>query len=309
MQKQRIILIIGVVLALIATFLVKMYLDQQSRNASKAAEEVAKVKYERMQREVEAAQTPVLVAKEDIPAGVALEPQSLEVKVVPNQFVQPQAVTSFNRITGMFTVAPIVKDEQITLTKLAYQKQQGSAGGLAEVTPTGKRAITIRVDEITSVGGMTKAGDYVDVLTIVGLPVRTADGKEAMQTTIIPLFQRVLVLAVGQQIAAAPAAEPGSARYKEEKPAFSPLITLSLGPQEASIISFIQEQQGKIQLVLRSPADGRTEPVSLITWDTLLQYLSPAKGEEATLQSKKEEYIEIYRGLNKERLPLSEERK
>jgi pilus assembly protein CpaB len=306
MPRQRIILIIGIVLALIAVFMIKVYLDQQRLEV----QEQAKKKIAQLQ----ANQAAVLVAKQDIPRGTVIEPDMLETAVVPNQFVQPQAVTSLDRIAGMITVVPISQGEQITLNKLSTQKGISAGGGLAELTPVGKRAITIAVDNIASLAGMIRPGDYVDVIAMIPVPVQTADGKQAAQAAVMPLFQNVLVLAVGTETSAVPAAQPESRYKKQEAKEPSPLITLALASQEASLIAFVQEQ-GKIRLTLRSPADSKTEPIQPASWDTLFQYLMPKEMQQKTPEQpavKKEPivpadtttYIEIERGGAKEKVPL-----
>jgi pilus assembly protein CpaB len=196
MQKQRLILIIGIILGVVAVVMLNVYLTQQKRKV----DEDAQKKVETIKNELQTNQTAVLIAKEDILRGAAIASTQLEVKIIPNQFVQPQAVTSLDRVSGMLTIAPISKGEQVTLSKLTYPKQ--SAGeGLAGVTPPGKRAITISVDNISSLAGMIKPGDYVDIITQVNIPVQTPQGQQVSQV-VIPLFQNVLILAVGQDILA-----------------------------------------------------------------------------------------------------------
>jgi pilus assembly protein CpaB len=289
-QKQQIILIIGIALALIAVFMVKVYLDEQRK--------IIQGKERERAEKIQANQTSLLVAKEDIPRGATIEPDSLEAKIVPNQFVQPGAVTSLDRISGMTTVAPISQGEQISLSKLTYQR----ASDLAGATPTGKRAITIAVDNVASLSGMIRAGDYVDVITIVPVPMQTTEGKAASQLATFSLFQNTLVLAVGQEIAGARREE---GRYtKEAEKENIPLITLALSPQEANITAFIQEQQGRFRLVLRSPADAKVEPVMPVDWPTVLQYLMPRQVGNTKEEPPPAGYVEIYRGLDKEKVPL-----
>ena len=299
-DKQKLILISGVVLGIVVIIMVKMYVDQQQL----VAQEQAKRAIANMQTN----QTVVLVAKQDIPKGVVIESAGLDTAVVPNKFVQPQAVTSLNRISGMVTVADISKGEQITLTKLANVKQAG--GDLAGVTPAGKRAISISVDSISSVGGMVKPGDYVDVIATLQVPVQSAEGQQASQIAVLPLFQNVLVLAVGQNTGGP--VNPGSrgrGETVETAGAGPALITLALTPQEASFAAFVQEQ-GKIRLTLRSPADAKVEPITPANLNTLFQYIMPQQQAQTVEQaSKKEapqvETIEIYRGTSKERIPIS----
>ena len=291
MSKQKMFLIGGIVFGILAVFMLNSYIQQQRQTA----EEEAK-------REVRGNQTTVLVAKQDLVKGIFIDAKMLSSEIVPNQYLQPQAVTSLDRINGMITVAQISKGEQITLNKLAYARGQES---LASAIPIGKRAITVNVDNISSLLGMIKPGDYVDVISLVPVPMQTPEGKQVTQVGVIPLFQNVLVLAVGQDTGA-----PGVGKNKkEEKREESPLITLALNPQEANIIAFVQEQ-GKIRLSLRSPGDSQIQSIQPASWDTVMQYAMPNMiNKDAPQEAKKPEpqaegYVEVYRGLNKERVPI-----
>ncbi len=291
-EKQKLILISGVVLGIVAIVMTKMYLDQQQQ----AVQEKAQKAIANMQ----ANQAAVLVSKQDIPEGAVIDAEMLETAVVPNQFIQPQAVTSLDRIAGMITIAPISKGEQISLSKLTSNKRSGG-GDLSGVTPSGKRAISIVVDNIASLSGMIKPGDYVDVLATIQIPEQGADNQATSQMAVVPLFQNILVLAVGGNTASI---SPESSRYAEKEASSSggnTTITLALGPQEANLIAFVQEQ-GKIRLIMRSPADAKVEPIIPASWDTLFQYIAPQNVTEKPVDTN--EYVEVLRGLNKEKVPL-----
>lgn len=284
---------------IISIIFINAYVSQQR--------ELVKEQAKRVIERIQSNQAAVLVAKDDIPKGTAIESSLLETAIVPGEYVQPQAVTSLDRIAGMLVIAPFSKGEQITLSKLASQQQAQAGGSLAMVTPIGTRAITIPVDNISSLVGMIKPGDYVDVIGMMPVPVQTSEGKAASQIVTMPLFQKVLVLAVGQETGVALAAQDN--RYKkEEKKEIPSLITLALKPQEANFIAFVQEQ-GKLRLVLRSPADSQVQQVAPASWDTLFQYIMPQMPQERDAQAKAEprpeEYVEIYRGVNREKILLS----
>lgn len=294
MSKQKMFLIGGIVFGILAVFMLNSYIQQQRQTV----EEEAK-------REVRGNQTAVLVAKQDLSKGMFIDANMLSSEIVPNQYLQPQAVTSLDRINGMITVAQISKGEQITLNKLAYARQQES---LASAIPIGKRAITVNVDNISSLLGMIKPGDYVDVISLVPVPMQTPEGKQVTQVGVIPLFQNVLVLAVGQDTGAPGEGKSEGRNKKEERKEASPLITLALNPQEANIIAFVQEQ-GKIRLSLRSPGDSQIQPIQPASWDTVMQYAMPNMIKGAPQEAKKVEpqaegYVEVYRGLNKESVPI-----
>lgn len=307
MQKQRLfLLILGAVLALAAVVMVKVYLERERQQISK---DITKQTYELSQKN----RVTVLVAKKDIPRGSNIDSTSVKEELVPPDFIQPQAVSSLTRTEGMITVVPIAQGEQITLTKLAFPREMG---GLAELTPAGKRAITIPVDNIASLAGLIKPGNYVDAIAMIPVPVETSEGqKPATQLASIPLFQNVLVLAVGQDTGSFEKGESG--RYKREiqggKGGDSSLITLALSPEEANLIAFVQEQ-GRIRLTLRSPTDALVQQVNPATWETLFRHVMPHmfKDEPAPQEENIQQepvapygYVEIYRGTSKEKVPIS----
>jgi pilus assembly protein CpaB len=299
MQRQKIIIIIGVLLALMAVFMAKSYIDQQRQQV----EADAKRKIAAIQQNISKNEVKVFVANKDIPRGGAISSDNMEINIVPEQYRQPQAISSADRAIGMVAIVPISKGEQLSLNKLAQPRQ---LGGLAEGTPVGKRAITIAVDNISSVGGLVKPGDYVDVMALVPVPVTTPDGKQVSQVAVMPLFQNILVLAVGQDIGAITSAS-GGRKESEKRSEGSPLITLALEPQDANLIAFVQEQ-GKLRLTLRSPADSQMQATQPASWDTLFRYLMPPKQETPqpeVKESAKTDYVEIFRGLNKDKIPLS----
>lgn len=298
MQKKKLFFLVGGVIIFIAGILMlQSHIQQREQMVKKQL----KKQFEAM-KENEVA---VLVAKKDIPRGSSINPEDMGVAIVPKQHAQPQAVTSADRIADMITIAPIVSGEQITLSKLQYPSTQ--AGGLAAATPAGRRAVAVAVDNLGSLVGMLKPGDYVDVTAIMTVPVPTPEGKTVGQTAVLPLFQNIQVLAVGQQLSAQTASE---GRYKrDEKKDISSLITLALKPQEANLLTFVQEQ-GKLTLSLRSPADPKMEPVQPANWETLFQYILPKEAPSSAKQQVKKqeeptEYVEVYRGLRKEKIPLS----
>jgi pilus assembly protein CpaB len=295
-EKQKLILISGIILGIVAIVITKMYIDQQ--------QQVVQTKAKAAIASMQSNQTAVLVAKQEIPKGSVISPGMFNTAIVPNKFVQPQAVTSLDRIAGMVTVAPISKGEQISLSKLTNEKRS-SGSDLAGVTPAGKRAISVVVDNIASLSGMVNPGDYVDVLAIIQVPFQGQDGKITNQIAVVPLFQNVLVLAVGKDLGGAVA----TSRYAEASSGGNSLITLALGPQEANLIAFVQEQ-GKIRLIMRSPADAKIEPMAPASWESLFQYIMPPKPEVDSEANKVKpvdttEYVEVLRGLSKEKVPLS----
>lgn len=305
-MRKKLPLIIGIIMALVATYLVKIYTDQQrSAVIADANRKLSKIQAE---------QVPVLVAARDMAKGTVLDKDSVSVAIISSQYVQPQAATSLDRVAGMLSAVSLSKGEQITLNKLiAVKDNSSSTSSLAMATPIGKRAVTISVDSISAVGGMIRPGDYVDVVAMIVVPMTTAQGKQANQATSVSLFQNVLVLAIGQDLSSISqeTSASGSRYKKEERKVDSSMITLALNPKEANLLGFVQDQ-GRIRLALRSPADAQIEQIQAASWDSLFQYLMPpevveaqAQQAAATKEVKPESYVEIYRGLNKEKFVIT----
>ncbi len=299
-MAKRLPLIIGVVLAILAALMVKVYLDQQKQRYDAAID--------RAKTEVQESPVPVLVVNQDIPQGKAVDPTMFEVVNAPASRVPPQAVSSMSAIAGMAAATNLTRGEPLTYSKLIPTNiQQPASTTLAMTVPAGKRAITISVDNISGIAGMIKPGDYVDVLCLTDTPIENPestpapqkDSKKTPSETVFPLFQNILVLAKGQELT----------KDKGDKKvgAGDNTITLALTPQEASLIAFVQEQ-GKIRLILRSPQDSSVQSVPMANWEALLEYLMPEQyktAKEETGGEGPKGKVEIYRGLEKQVVPLS----
>jgi len=288
-QKQRLIfLIVGIVLGLVAIVMVNIYIKDQAENVKRQAQKAV----ERMRQN----QVAVLVARVDIPAEATIQSSMFDTAIVPREYVQPQTATSADSIAGMVTIAPISKGEQINIGKLTQSGQQTKRRDLASLTPAGKRAVTVAAENLGELVGMIKPQDFVDVIALVPVPTEEGNNKQGVKQTIMPVFQNVLVLAVGQETNPQAPAQRGREKASN--------ITLALDPKEANILAFLQEQ-GKIRVALRSQNDTQLEQVEPITWDSVLNYVPGLRPPEVKIEP--QETIEIYRGLTKERIPVSKE--
>lgn len=304
-MPKRLSLIIGAVLAVLAVVMVKVYMDQQRAAVIKQAQ----LEIEKSRKN----QTTVLVAKKNIPKGTMIEEAMLGQKIMPIEFAQPGALTSADSIVGKAAVIDIAVDEQITKNKVLPMRdvKVGGTAGLPQQIPPGKRAVTVPVDVLTSVGGMIKPYDYVDVIATLRIPVQTPDGKQSSQLTTVPIFQNVLVLAVGQDIGS-PAQEKGKGgRYyekEETKKELAATITLALTPHEANLISFVLEQKATLRMVLRSPIDPQVQEVTLSGWESLISYIpQPPRPDQGPgkVEPPPRRKVEVWRGTTLEDVYLS----
>lgn len=289
-------LIIAIASAFIATILVITWLNQQQR---RTAEELS-----RKFKELHANTVDAIYAKVDISRGKIISEDMLFTKPMTKNSLPPEAATSVARVIDRIAAVNIKEGSIIQLDMIGWPATKETT--LAMKTPIGKRAITVPVDNISSLMGMIRPGDYVDVISLIPLPAMTAEGKQATQPAMVPLFQNVQVLAVGSHLGRPQEAESGLRRRAAEevqRQDSAPLITLALNPEEINLLAFVQEQ-GKIRLVLRSQADAKIEVVQPASWETLLRYLYPNMDFSAKEAKKEIPQVEVIRGPKREMVPL-----
>ena len=236
--------------------------------------------------------TEVLVAAKDLPEGTKVEEAHLAVAAVPQKFVQPFATRSPADVVGMVTAAPIAEGEQLLVNKLRRPDVVPASATLSGVMPKGKRAVTIGVDAITGVGGFVRPGDAVDVLWTVKLP------GAAQEVITLTLFQDIPGSAVGNVFVGR------VTRQAESTPQYT--VTLALTPQEASFLLFAREQ-GKVQLSLRPRQEEGIVAMAPATSATFNAFMESQFGLEARPAVKPVRQIEVYKGLKRDVVLLSEE--
>lgn len=227
-----------------------------------------------------AADTPVLVAKVDIPARTTVTADMVEVRLVEADERSVLAFDSVAAIKGKVTRFPIAANEQVLSSKLVDLSSGSSATArsLSYIIPEGKRAFAISTDEVRDVGGLLLPGDYVDV--IVRYDIEFGTTTETAYLAHI-LLQNVEVLAVSQTIVdVVPEQEPSATgqreRISESKPIPSAgTITLALTAEDAQLI-FLAESHGEIRFALRPYGDAEKRPVDFTTERELLPPNIPA---------------------------------
>ncbi len=158
--------------------------------------------------------------------------------------------------------------------KQASAPTETAVSSLAIKTPPGKRALTLLVDSLSAVGGLIGPGDYVDIMAHLTIPPPPNTNLQPDKLSGI-LFQNVQVLAVGTNIQS-----PGA--YETQQQSSVLTITFAVDPEEAGLLVFAQ-QNGKLQLALRSVDESEAKILQPANWENLAQYSLDKNGLEITV--------------------------
>lgn len=191
--------------------------------------------------------TPVVVASRDLELGAPLTPTMVQVVPWPSGAIPVGSFKELKQIDGRVVRSPVFKGEPILEPKLA---PEGTKGGLNSVIPGGKRAISVRVNEVVGVAGFALPGSYVDIM------VNTKDSKDTAVSKIV--LKRILVLAVAQE-----------ANRDDTKPKVVSAVTLEVTPEEAEKID-LARSIGSLSLVLRNSIDQQDMETAGVRREDLL---------------------------------------
>ncbi len=271
-------LVLAAGVGVIASFAVSRYLENQARTLE--------------QRKAPSADLiTMVVAATEIPLATSIERQHLKVVHVPPEASPRSAFPSVEDVIGRVTQMNILEEEPILEGKLV---STGFGGGLQSVIPEGKRAITVRANDVIGVAGFLSPGDYVDVIATM---MERSQGSLITKT----VLQKIKVLSVGQQM------EPSS----DGKSRAVSTVTLLVTPDEAERL-VAATSQGQIQLVMRSAVDFSEKSTAGSSSEELLGKSGAPKPAAAPSEAKPEPpkkiapkappgtTIEIFRGTEKE---------
>ena len=186
------------------------------------------------------ASTKVVVAAVDIELGSKINPQMLTTSEWPTLSVPEGAFKDAKELQDRVVKASVLRGEAVVERKLS---PAGTTGGLSAVIAEGKRAMTVRVNDVVGVAGFALPGNYVDVM--VNAQQERGKGEAANQVS-MTVLEQVLVLAVAQE-----------AGRDETKPKVVSAVTLELSPGDAEKLD-LARSVGTLSLVLRNQLDKKT---------------------------------------------------
>ena len=181
----------------------------------------------------------VAVALVDISLGGPLTPEMVRMVEWPANAMPPGAITDAKLIDTRVARTSIQRGEPIMEAKLA---PPGTKGGLSAVVADGKRAMTVRVNDVVGVAGFALPGNFVDILVNTQEEgIKTNANKDQTISKIV--LERILVLAIAQE-----------SNRDETKPKVVNAVTLELTPEQAEKLD-LARSVGTLSLVLRNQID------------------------------------------------------
>lgn len=244
-MKQKIVLLISVVVGLLAAILTRAYLSAKEA-------EVAMMKQKFLQRH---GTMEVLCYGKNVPSGTVIQKSDLGLKKVPATGLRGQALTEENLsdVVGRRILIGHGVGEIVFWADLEGGDPRD--GGLSADVKKGKRAISINCSGAATVSGMVKPNDHVDVIGSFSFP-GAGGRREQGEVTTLTILQNVLVLATGKETAKAQIRQTFGTSGSQN--GYS-TVTLLVTPREAEMLVFTEQMRGSLVLTLRNRSDTSYE--------------------------------------------------
>ena len=200
----------------------------------------------------------VVVATADVNLGQRLVPEMLKVADWPADSLPAGALRDPLVLSGRVLKSSVLRGEPLTEAKLA---PAGTLGGLSALITEGKRAITVRVNDVVGVAGFALPGNFVDILVSTQSGGNgAAQGEQAISKIVL---ERILVLAVAQEVS-----------RDDTKPRVVNAVTLEVAPEQAEKLD-LARSVGSLSLVLRNQIDPEPATTAGATKNSLLGIAAP----------------------------------
>ncbi len=225
-----------------------------------------------LEGQASAKQNRVVVTTTDVSRGQRLQPEMLKLVDRPAKDVPKDAFVDPLLLTERVLKVNVAKGEILSEVKLA---PAGTMGGLSALISEGKRAITVRVNDVIGVAGFALPGNYVDIIVHTERDPGAGENvrRDALHVSKIVL-ERILVLAVAQEVS-----------RDETKPKVVNAVTLEVTPEQAENLD-LARGVGTLSLALRNQVDATVPQTAGATKLTLLDELAKVGAAPAPTPAK-----------------------
>ncbi len=239
----------------------------------------------------------VIVAATEIEPGTVVSADNLAVRKIPARYLSSNTLSpdDLDRVSGQRVVTALKSGDPLYLGVL----EGSDRPALSTTVAKGERALTVPVDEVSSINGMLVPGDIIDLLfvgpgvtensyqTVTGNS-NSASGEQNKPKELIhvrPLLQSMTVMATGKTTKKRVVqAEDGT--QHEENAEFS-TVTLKVTPEQAQTV-LIAQKVGTLTAVLRNSDD--VAPLKMASLDETT-FKQVAEGPSSNAN-----YVEMYVG-------------
>ncbi|MGP9456924.1 MULTISPECIES: Flp pilus assembly protein CpaB [unclassified Psychrobacter] len=242
LNKNVLALIVSIVLALLCAFLLKFIVDKKIANSL----DTETVSY--------------IVANSDLASGTVVNPfdeASFAIRSdIPAEFAQSTAITpeQADSIDGALLLSDLKRGDILTWQSIDTDERRQLASRLLP----GRRALTIPVDDQSSISSMLNPNDHIDLILTY---------QKLGNVIAAPLMQNVRVLATGDSLSVN-GSYAQDAGYND---GYS-TITLDLNIDDVSRVTTALEL-GRLSAVLRNPND-MSYTTNIVSLETLQRELS-----------------------------------
>lgn len=277
-RSNRLVILVGVLLAVLAFVGIVILLNQQPGGQS-----------------AETLKTKVLIAKQAIDIGTPVTPDMVEVKEVEPAEVVGTPFGDPSQVNGRPALVKVPAGSQISAETFGA----GLSGpNISAQLKAGEKAVTLQLDRTTGVDFLVKPGDLIDVVVSQDVQVLQPAADSTDQNprfepvagltnarTVKTVLQNKRVLYVSQSRATQSVAtpSPGTEGTTQPQQFTEGVIVVFAGTdQDAELVKFAQRdlnEKGAMTVTIRAADDSAVEDTTGLTIDSLVsKYGLPVPG-------------------------------
>lgn len=267
-RSNRLVILVGVLLAVLAFVAIVILLNQQPSGEPTGPDEPDTAS--------------VLVATVDIAIGDEVTPDMVESQDIPVEAVQTGALIDPSQLANQVAIRDLPSGAQVT------ESLFGAAGTVdieSQLLP-GEKAVAVQFDPVTGMNFLVTEGDHVDLILTIDFASETVSGSPNLRPndteivrTVKTVLQNKRVLYVSATNIPPPPTvdeEGNEVPAPETASPTSIIVVLAMNDADAELVTYGQRGAGEVgawTMTLRQTADEETETTEgVVLTDLFEQY-------------------------------------